>query len=81
MHSNRKPAGMSSTLNNKEVPCAVCHRKQGSSVLMIPGKFLRKPHLVYICTFSPMVTSGCLLSEKPLLCIEALFPSSLLVIV
>jgi hypothetical protein len=39
---NRKPAGMSSILIDKEVPCAVCHRKQRSSVLMIPGKFLKK---------------------------------------
>jgi len=42
IYSSNKPAGMSSILNNKEVPCAVCHRKQKSSVLMIPGKFLIK---------------------------------------
>ena len=40
--SLRKPAGMSSLLEDTEVPCAVCHRKQRSSVLMIPGKFLIK---------------------------------------
>jgi len=48
IYSSNKPAGMSSILYNKEVPCAVCHRKQKSSVLMIPGKFLIKTHLVYI---------------------------------
>ena len=43
-----KPAGMSPLLGNKDVPCAVCHRKQKSSVLMIPGKFLKRTHLVYM---------------------------------
>ena len=40
--SSNKPAGMSPLLGDTEVPCAVCHRKQKSSVLMIPGKFLIK---------------------------------------
>ena len=40
--SLHKPAVMSPLLEDTEVPCAVCHRKQRSSVLMIPGKFLIK---------------------------------------
>ncbi|XP_063442190.1 short-chain collagen C4-like [Mytilus trossulus] len=36
--SSTKPSGLSSTLSNKEVPCAVCRRKQKMSVLMIAGR-------------------------------------------
>ena len=57
MYSSNKPAGMSPLLGDTEVPCAVCHRKQRSSVLMIPGKFLIKHTLfIFICTWSPRVT-------------------------
>lgn len=38
---NSKPHGWSNSLGNKELPCAVCHRKKKSSVLMIPGNFLQ----------------------------------------
>ncbi|CAG2232274.1 unnamed protein product [Mytilus edulis] len=33
---NRKPHGMSGNLRYKAVPCAVCHRKQRSSILIVP---------------------------------------------
>ncbi|CAG2232275.1 unnamed protein product [Mytilus edulis] len=35
---NRKPHGMSGNLRYKAVPCAVCHRKQRSSILIVPGR-------------------------------------------
>ncbi|XP_071119924.1 short-chain collagen C4-like [Mytilus edulis] len=35
---DRNPRGMSSILGNREVPCAVCHRKRRSSVITIPGR-------------------------------------------
>lgn len=35
---DRQPSGMSLSLGNKEVPCAVCNRKRKSSLLMIPGE-------------------------------------------
>ncbi|CAG2254072.1 unnamed protein product [Mytilus edulis] len=36
--ADRNPRGMSSNLGNREVPCAVCHRKRRSSVITIPGR-------------------------------------------
>lgn len=35
--SPSKTSGLSSSLFQKEVPCAVCRRRQASSVIMIPG--------------------------------------------
>ncbi|XP_071182169.1 uncharacterized protein [Mytilus edulis] len=36
--SSYKPSGWSESMNNKEVPCAVCYKKHRSTVLMIPGR-------------------------------------------
>ncbi|XP_052063610.1 short-chain collagen C4-like [Mytilus californianus] len=36
--SRSKPPGLSGSLHNKEVPCAVCRRKGKVSILMIPGR-------------------------------------------
>ncbi|CAC5369145.1 unnamed protein product [Mytilus coruscus] len=36
--STAKPSGWSESMNNKEVPCAVCYRKRRSAVLVIPGR-------------------------------------------
>ncbi|XP_076114212.1 short-chain collagen C4-like [Mytilus galloprovincialis] len=33
-----KPSGWSESMNNKEVPCAVCLKKQRSNILVIPGR-------------------------------------------
>ncbi|CAG2240203.1 unnamed protein product [Mytilus edulis] len=38
IHSSTKPSGLPASLANKEVPCAVCRRKQKVSVLMIAGR-------------------------------------------
>jgi hypothetical protein len=38
LFKDRQPSGMSLSLGNKEVPCAVCNRKRKSSLLMIPGE-------------------------------------------
>lgn len=35
--SHNTPLGFPANLNDKEVPCAVCRRREMSSVVMIPG--------------------------------------------
>ena len=42
INSYSKPSGLSSSLSNKEVPCAVCRRRRVSSIIMIPGKVIFK---------------------------------------
>ncbi|XP_052063605.1 short-chain collagen C4-like isoform X1 [Mytilus californianus] len=60
IHSSTKPSGLSVSLAEKEVPCAVCRRKDKVSVLMIAGRkscykgwkseysgFLMSPHKIH----------------------------------
>ncbi|VDH98203.1 Hypothetical predicted protein [Mytilus galloprovincialis] len=38
INADQKQHGMSVNLESTEVPCAVCHRKQRSSILIVPGR-------------------------------------------
>ena len=65
---NRKPAGMSPLLGDTEVPCAVCHRKQRSSVLMIPGKSNKNTLSLYLFVLRVLGSRLSLLCQMMSLC-------------